>query len=781
MMRHISPKANPRIAMAFALVLAASVVSGRAAEPTKRALLVGINDYNAPIRDGRAKLGSSGRVIPDLQACTNDVVAMRAALTAHWGFKVVDRDVLVDQQASRKAIMDALDRLATESGPGDVVFFYYSGHGSRIENPDSDEQDKMDETLVPADAVLGVNDIRDKELAVKFNAILAAITSSGNLTVILDSCHSGSGTRDPELGSWNKQASPGKWVGPIPKGPAAAPWENGALVISAARDDEEALEDRRRQPYRGAFSGALMDVMNEKQTSLTAQELVELTRARMKVNRKFTQEPTLEALDARKKKGLFGEVAGDFKGVRVPVAMGEKDEVRISGGLALQIRQGCQLSKILADGKKLVVEVLEGATLSDSTGKIVQGTAADLKPGEYLEVTRWTSSDEPFLRVWAPPAVSEADVNTLAAQLSAGRAVGAFEWADDLSLTPVTHVLNARGRVWAITALATGQESLVGSDFSGATRAAPTSGKPRVLAMLPPTKELIDQIGLGRPGESDVVVWVSTPAEADYYLVGRLNGDHIEYCWALPPTRAPGLKDTSLEEQQEVAGTVLNTLPDSTKWFSTAQAGELGDYALRLGRIRSWLTLQAPPDEKRFPYRLALQRIGDDQLVTSGEVFEDERFRLALYADAAAIRAADLKEQRHVYVFAINKVGDGVLLFPAVSGGENRYPIRSGGPQDPLDFTPVIVLPRPSDIIIEEPFGIDTIILLTTTSPINADLLSFDGVRKGIESPRGDALSQLLTQQSSAGRARSMTGAIVPTGWSIFRLVVESRKKGAQR
>ena len=38
---------------------------------------------------------------------------------------------------------------------GDQVVLTYSGHGRRIENPDSHEPDRMDETFVPADSGSG--------------------------------------------------------------------------------------------------------------------------------------------------------------------------------------------------------------------------------------------------------------------------------------------------------------------------------------------------------------------------------------------------------------------------------------------------------------------------------------------------------------------------------------------------------------------------------------------------------------------------------------------------
>jgi hypothetical protein len=76
--------------------------------------------------------------------------------------------------------------------PGDISVFVFAGHGSRMRNEGSDEADKMDQTLVPADSENGVPDIRDKELARLYRK---AAEKRILLTVIADSCHSGGVSR----------------------------------------------------------------------------------------------------------------------------------------------------------------------------------------------------------------------------------------------------------------------------------------------------------------------------------------------------------------------------------------------------------------------------------------------------------------------------------------------------------------------------------------------------------------------------------------------------------
>ena len=74
--------------------------------------------------------------------------------------------------------------------------FYYSGHGSQEQAPEEFwhvEPDRLDETLVCFDSrMAGCWDLADKELGKLVDEVAA---NAGHVVVILDCCHSGSGTR----------------------------------------------------------------------------------------------------------------------------------------------------------------------------------------------------------------------------------------------------------------------------------------------------------------------------------------------------------------------------------------------------------------------------------------------------------------------------------------------------------------------------------------------------------------------------------------------------------
>ncbi|MDI6793780.1 MAG: caspase family protein [bacterium] len=148
----------------------------------KKALLVGINDYSP--------VGAGG---PDLRGCVNDVKDVAHSLNALGIVPAAPRTmrILTDHRATKAAIMDGLKWLVTGAKKGDTLIFHYSGHGSQVADVSGDEIDRKDETICPHDyASAGM--IMDDDFRVVFKGLAAEV----NLDVILDSCHSGSGTRE---------------------------------------------------------------------------------------------------------------------------------------------------------------------------------------------------------------------------------------------------------------------------------------------------------------------------------------------------------------------------------------------------------------------------------------------------------------------------------------------------------------------------------------------------------------------------------------------------------
>jgi hypothetical protein len=153
--------------------------------PPTRALIVGINDYDAPTT-----------LINPLKGCVADATAIYSFLTQTIGMAATDILLLTSpttdptRKAIRANILSGLREFLGSAPAKSEVLFYYSGHGSFTTlAPDIAFGDKQGETLVPADArVNGVLDILDRELRV----IRHELAKKGlHLTVIADSCFSG--------------------------------------------------------------------------------------------------------------------------------------------------------------------------------------------------------------------------------------------------------------------------------------------------------------------------------------------------------------------------------------------------------------------------------------------------------------------------------------------------------------------------------------------------------------------------------------------------------------
>ncbi|HEY9834075.1 MAG TPA: caspase family protein [Stenomitos sp.] len=162
--------------------------------PRKLALLVGINNY----------------IEQPLEGCLNDVDLQRNLLIYRFGFNPKDILVLPDAKATRQGILTAFEEhLIKQAKPGDVVVYHYSGHGSRIFDPNpivvEPGKEGLNGTFVPVDSTLpegypevggAVKDIMGHTLFLLMSAL-----KSENVTAVLDSCFSGGATRETRIRS----------------------------------------------------------------------------------------------------------------------------------------------------------------------------------------------------------------------------------------------------------------------------------------------------------------------------------------------------------------------------------------------------------------------------------------------------------------------------------------------------------------------------------------------------------------------------------------------------
>jgi hypothetical protein len=148
---------------------------GRKAEPGRKALLVGINEYP--------------READRLAGCVNDVFTMSAVLQ-ECGFAPEQIRTCLDDRATASGILSRLEWLLDGAQPGDQLVFYYSGHGARVpEYGEFDEPDRLTETLVPWDFDwTPETSISDEQIF----SLYSQLPYEAQFMLFFDCCHAGS-------------------------------------------------------------------------------------------------------------------------------------------------------------------------------------------------------------------------------------------------------------------------------------------------------------------------------------------------------------------------------------------------------------------------------------------------------------------------------------------------------------------------------------------------------------------------------------------------------------
>jgi hypothetical protein len=265
-------------------------------------LLVGINDYPSPV--------------PKLSGCVNDIEAFSEYLQARADEKEFESPellVLKDSEATREAIIKGFQKHLSKAGKDDVALFYYSGHGAQGRTAKEFlhlEPDKLDETLVCYDSRLPGNyDLADKELA---HLIAEVAKNETHVTIVLDCCHSGSGTRGPletsagtlvrlaqtdmrerPLESYIFNANNFKTLETGESGWFTLPLGRHVLLAACQPSElaKETTTDEGKQ--QGAFSYALLKTLETANQPLTYLDLRERARLRVR-DRVSDQLPLLE-------------------------------------------------------------------------------------------------------------------------------------------------------------------------------------------------------------------------------------------------------------------------------------------------------------------------------------------------------------------------------------------------------------------------------------------------------------------------------------------------------
>lgn len=161
--------------------------------PRLFALIIGIDTYQS-------------KQFPSLRGAVRDGKKFQDYLMK--GLRVPEDQIstLFNERATRSAIIEAFKDLSKDCriNEGDPIFIFYAGHGGqKTPHPDWKEPNKKIEVIIPYDCTddsdsliphpVFVPSIPDITIAALINQI--ATEKGNNITVVLDSCHSASGTR----------------------------------------------------------------------------------------------------------------------------------------------------------------------------------------------------------------------------------------------------------------------------------------------------------------------------------------------------------------------------------------------------------------------------------------------------------------------------------------------------------------------------------------------------------------------------------------------------------
>jgi hypothetical protein len=180
---------TPRRLLAAALAVLAAVAGPAGAEAPRadrHALIIGVGHYAA----------DPARPVPPLGGVAHDMHSARA-MAERMGVPPSQTLVLQDAAATRAGVLKTLQTLRSRVQPGDRVFVYWSGHGSRYFDA---QAGACVETLIPHD----LQDFTHDEFA----RLLQPVGDvAGKLFVVYDACHSGGATAQRALGPWRPKTA----------------------------------------------------------------------------------------------------------------------------------------------------------------------------------------------------------------------------------------------------------------------------------------------------------------------------------------------------------------------------------------------------------------------------------------------------------------------------------------------------------------------------------------------------------------------------------------------
>ena len=200
-------------------------------------------------------------------------------LLSSYGFN--DFKILTDITSVKPTkinILNELKNLIINSKNGDLLLFYYSGHGSYTYDTNNDETDKRDEMLVSLDSL----PILDDELK---NIIQNNLKREITIVGIFDSCHSGT-ILDLKFNYLNSDNYDN-----YSENNKVSECEGNVIMISGCMDKQTSSESIIDNKSQGALTWSFIQCLTQN-PNCSWRELLKSMRNLLKSN-KFSQIPQL--------------------------------------------------------------------------------------------------------------------------------------------------------------------------------------------------------------------------------------------------------------------------------------------------------------------------------------------------------------------------------------------------------------------------------------------------------------------------------------------------------
>jgi len=275
-----------KLSLMVILILALLICMSSMTFADNRALLIAIDDYE----------GTSN----DLQGCKNDMALIKEILINKIGLNSSHIKTLTDSSATKSNILNTIESwLVNGSKAGDVVFLFYSGHGSHVKDNNGDEPDGYDETIVASDG----KNVLDDEIGKKIEKL-----KGRTVVVFFDSCYSGTATRvigaprnriyKPEDEGTSKSFT--RVDGTIIDKDINA----YTVFLSACSPDETAKELQVEGVHMGAFTLSVFKGVMKHGANVTFKRLKNFASSYIHSDLGVKQNPTIEGSNTLTNKGL---------------------------------------------------------------------------------------------------------------------------------------------------------------------------------------------------------------------------------------------------------------------------------------------------------------------------------------------------------------------------------------------------------------------------------------------------------------------------------------------